>query len=77
MKYYTLTAVVQGEPAKLKKSVFGSRNEAIDYVFNYYRKHFLYNLEVSDEYMVGNNKHSIEYVCDYYNRFVITRNIEA
>ncbi len=77
MKYYTLNAVVQGKAAKLKKSIFSSRNEAIDYMFKYYRNHFIYNIEVNEEYMVGNDKHSIEYVCDYYNRFTITRNIEA
>ncbi len=73
MKHYILTAVVDGEDVKLRKSVFTSRDDAIDYMFNYYKNHFIYNLQVEDEHIIAGNKHSIEYVCDYYNRFTVTR----
>ncbi len=74
MKYYTLEAIVQGRPAKLKRSMFASRTEAINYMFDYYEEHYLYNLQVNDEYSVNDNKHSIEYYCNFNNRFIITRN---
>ena len=74
MRYYTLVAIVQGRPVKLRRSMFTSRNEAINYMFDYYEEHQLYSLEVRDEYMVGDNKHCIEYVCNFQNRFTITRN---
>ena len=74
MKYYTLEAIVQGRPVKLKRSMFASRTEAINYMFDYYEEHYLYNLQVNDEYSVNGNKHSIEYYCNFNNRFIITRN---
>ena len=73
MRYYTLDAVVQGNNAKLNKRVFTSRDEAIDYMFNYYEKHYIYGLQVETEHSVNDNKHSVEYICNYYNRFTITR----
>lgn len=73
MKYYTLTAIVNGHDAKLKRAMFSSRNDAINYMFDYYEKHSLYGLEVRDEHIVGDNKHSVEYVCNYHNRFTVTR----
>lgn len=73
MKYYELKAVVNGNDVKLKKSLFQSRDEAINYMFNYYKNHYLFNLNVEDEYQLNNNKHSVEYVCNFYNRFTITR----
>ncbi len=74
MKYYTLEAIVQGRPVKLKRSMFTSRDEAINYMFEYYEEHYLYNLQVRDEYSVNDDKHRIEYYCDFHNRFIITRN---
>lgn len=74
MKYYTLEAIVQGRPVKLKRSMFASRTEAINYMFNYYEEHYLYNLQVREEYPVDDNKHRIEYYCSFNNRFIITRN---
>ncbi len=74
MKYYTLEAIVKGRPVKLKRAMFISRSEAINYMFDYYEKHYLYGLEVNDEHIVDGNKHSIEYVCNFHNRFTVTRN---
>ena len=74
MKYYTLEAIVQGRPVKLKRSMFASRTEAINYMFDYYEEHYLYNLQVREEYPLEDNKHKIEYLCNFHNRFIITRN---
>ena len=73
MKYYELSAVVNGENIKLKRNIFLSRNDAIKYMFDYYNNNYLYNLEVEDEYALNGDKHNIEYVCDYHNRFIVTR----
>ena len=73
MKYYILHAVVNGKEAILKRALFSSRQQAIDYMFDYYDRHYMYSLQVTDEYQIDGNKHNIEYVCDNYNRFIITR----
>ena len=73
MRYYLLTAVVNGHDAKLKRRMFATRSEAIDYMFDYYDKNNLYSLQVRDEYCIDGNKHNIEYVCNYHNRFTVTR----
>ena len=77
MKYYTLDAVVNGSNVRLKRSAFTTRDEAIDYMFDYYQDHYLYGLEVVDEHVVGDNKNSIEYVCNFHNRFTVTRHLTA
>ena len=73
MRYYLLTAVVNGHDAKLKRRMFASRSEAIDYMFDYYEKNLMFSLNVRDEYYVNGDKHNIEYVCNYNNRFTVTR----
>ena len=70
---YTLKAIVNGDSVKLKRSTFSSRDAAISYMFKYFNDMYLYDLEVEDEHVVNNNKHSIEYVCNFYNRFTVTR----
>ena len=77
MKYYTLEAVVNGSNVKLKRNAFTSRSEAIEYMFKYYENHYMYALEVNDEHIVDNNRHQIEYVCDFHNRFTVTRHLTA
>ena len=77
MKYYTLEAVVNGSNVKLKRNAFTSRNDEIEYMFKYYEEHYLYSLEVNDEHIVDNNRHKIEYVCDFHNRFTVTRHLTA
>ena len=67
---YSLTAVVNGENVKVKKQ-FRSRNEAINFMFNYYEDNYLYNMQVEEEY--EKEKHTIEYVCNYANRFTVAR----
>lgn len=73
MTLYTLSAVVNGDVCKLNRRYFSSRDDAINYMFDYYRKHYMFDLQVEDEYPVNGNKHEIEYVCDYFNRFTIAR----
>ena len=73
MKYYMLRAIVDGRDVKLKRSYFTSRDDAIDYMFKYYKDHYIYGLEVNDEYAINGNKHNVEYVCDNYNRFTVER----
>lgn len=73
MKYYTLTAIVNGRSVKLRRSLFSTRSDAIKYMFDYYEKNNIYTLEVQEEYPINGNKHAIEYVCNFHNRFTITR----
>ena len=77
MKYYTLDAIVNGHSVKLKRNAFTSRDDAINYMFEYYSEHYLYSLEVNEENIVGNDRHCIEYVCDFHNRFTVTRHVTA
>jgi len=72
MKFYTLNAVVKGENVKIDK-IFNTRNDAIDYMFKYYTKHYMYNLEVNEEVSVDGDKHNVEYICDHNDRFRINR----
>ena len=72
MKKYTLEAVIDGETKRFSKK-FNSRESAIDFIFAYYNKRFMYNLRVNDEYNIHGNKHDVEYVCDHFNRFRISR----
>ena len=73
MKYYTLTAIVGGRNVKLRRNIFATRSDAINYMFDYYEKNNLFSLEVRDEYPVDGDKHKIEYVCNYQNRFIVAR----
>ena len=72
MNKYILEAVVEGKNIKVDR-LFSSRDDAIKFMFHYYDKHLLYSLSVNEEYFIDGNKHDIEYVCDYYNRFRIAR----
>ena len=74
MKKYLLTAIVDGRTV-ISNREFQSRSQAIDYIFNYYSRNNNENLRVEDEYSIDGNKHNIEYVCDYDNRFKIVRTI--
>ena len=73
MKYYTLETIKNGTTVKFNKK-FNSRNSAINYAFAYFEKR-LYNgyLQVEDEFNIDNDKHNVEYVLDYFNRFRVNR----
>ena len=72
MKFYTLEAVVKGDNVRFEK-LFNTRNEAIDYMFKYYDKHYIYGLEVNEEIPIDGDKHNVEYICDHNDRFRINR----
>ena len=73
MKYYTLETILNGKTEKIAK-LFTSRNQAINYAFDYFEKKTLNpELQVEDEFVIDNNKHNIEYVLNYYDRFRVNR----
>ena len=73
MKYYTLEAINNGKTIKINRK-FNTRNSAIDYAFNYFEKRFLNDgLQVEDEFDINDDKHNVEYVLDYNNRFRVNR----
>lgn len=71
-KKYSLEAVVEGRYKRFRKK-FNSRNSAINFIFNYYDRHQLFDLKINEEYFVNENKHDIAYIYDYDNRFRISR----
>ena len=73
MKYYTLETINNGKTVRINKK-FTTRDAAIDYAFAYFEDRY-YNdgLQVEDTYSIRNDKHNIEYVLDYYNRFRVNR----
>ena len=74
MKYYTLQAIINGERKTFSKT-FTSRQKAIDFMFDYLERAYIFDKQIEEEYAVGNDKHNVEYVCDYSTRFIINRSI--
>ena len=74
MKYYTLQAIINGENKTFSEK-FTSRQNAIDFMFDYLERAYIFDKQVEEEYTVGNDKHKVEYVCDYSTRFIINRTI--
>ena len=58
--YMIKDAYIRNEHVDINKT-FASRAEAINYMFDYYNNHYIYNVELEDEYAQG-NKHNIHYV---------------
>lgn len=77
MKYYTLETIDNGKTVRINKT-FSTRTSAINYAFAYFEKH-LYNdsLQVEDTFNINNEKHNVEYVIDYNNRFRVNRVVLA
>ena len=71
MKKYALSAVVDGQLRNINR-LFATRRDAMNYIYGYYQ-HLAINFIVNDEYYVNNNRHDIEYVYDYNNRFRVYR----
>ena len=67
MRIYTLDAVVDHEFVDFKKQ-FGSRTEAINYMFDYLEDHYIYNSQLIEEYALD-SKHNIHYVLNNANSF--------
>ena len=69
--YKIKDAYIRNEHVDIKK-VFASRAEAINYMFDYYNNHYIYNVELEEEYPQS-NKHDIHYVINQYSSFNVTR----
>ena len=69
--YKIKDAYIRNEHVDIKK-VFASRDEAINYMFDYYNNHYIYNVELEEEYPQL-SKHDIHYVIDQYDSFNVTR----
>ena len=52
MKYYTLTAIVNGREVKLKRNMFLTRSDAINYMFDYYEKNNIYTYDIGFEALI-------------------------
>ena len=72
MKYYTLQAIINGERKTFSKQ-FASRQSAIDFMFDYLERAYIFDKQIEDEYAIHDDKHNVEYVCDYNTRFIINR----
>ncbi len=76
MKYYTLETINNGKTVRINKK-FNTRTSAIDYAFDYFEKHIvkdgLHDARLEEEFAIDNNKHNVEYVLDYNNRFRVNR----
>ena len=67
MRIYTLDAIINDEYIVFNRK-FKSRTAAIDYVFNYLEKHYVFNAQLEEEYALD-NKHNIHYVLNNANSF--------
>lgn len=77
MKYYVLETINNGKSAIINKQ-FHTRDQAINYAFAYFEhKYINENIELTDEFNIADNKHNIEYVLDYKNRFRVNRVVLA
>lgn len=72
MKFYTLTGKVAGQDITTNRH-FKTRDEAINYFFNYSDKKYVFDLEVEDEFIVNNDVHDIRYVCNKNSFFTVNR----
>ena len=73
MKYYTLETILNGKTEIINKK-FSTRDQAINYAFALFeKKYYTDNLQVEDEFKINNDKHNIEYVLDYRDRFRVNR----
>lgn len=67
---YKLTGIINGKTIKFNKR-FSTREDAIAYMLNYYEKEFVFNAQVEEE--IYKEKHDVEYVINFYNRFEVAR----
>ena len=77
MKYYTLETISNGKTELINKK-FASRDQAINYAFSFFEhKRFNEDLQLQDEFRIDNDKHNVEYVLDYHDRFRVNRILTA
>lgn len=72
MKLYSLRGNLAGQPVVINK-MFKSREKAVDYMFEYSRKHYVFDLQIEDIYEINNDKHNLNYICNNDNRFNVQR----
>lgn len=72
MKYYTLQAIINGE-RKVFSNKFATRQNAMDFMFDYLERAYIFDKQIEEEYALFDNKHNVEYVCDNNTRFIINR----
>lgn len=70
MKKYKLNCVIQNKFISINKE-FSSRSSAEEYALYVFNREYR-DVEV-DRIIERNDKHNLEYVCDNYNRFFISR----
>ena len=75
MKLYTLRGHIAGDPVIINKK-FKNRDEAVDYMFEYSHRQFVFGMEVNDIVRVNDDKHNLVYLCNNNNDFNVVR-IEA
>ena len=67
---YKLSGIINGTKVKFNKR-FNSREDAISYMLNFYEKQYVFNMQVEEE--IIKEKHDVEYVIDFHNRFEVAR----
>ena len=73
MKYYTLETIANGKTEVINRK-FQSRDQAINYAFDLFEKaQYNDSLQLEDEFNINNDKHNVEYVLTYHNRFRVNR----
>ena len=73
MKYYTLETIHSGSTELVNKK-FTSRTQAIDYAFDLFEKAYCNDsLQLEEEFDICGDKHNVEYVLNYHNRFRVNR----
>ena len=72
MKYYTLQAIINGE-SKVFSHQFATRQSAMDFMFDYLERAYIFDKQIEEEYAIQGDKHNVEYVCDYNTRFIVNR----
>ena len=72
MKLYTLRGTIAGQYVTPNK-MFRSREEAVEYMFKYSEKKYVFDMQVEEIIKTNGDKHNLEYVCNNNNRFFIER----
>lgn len=68
MKYYTLYGFINSSSFRINKK-FKTRDDAINYAFKLLPSYCQVEAEIA------HSKHSIEYICDNYNAFTVSRQV--
>lgn len=76
MKYYLLQSITTKNGRAVCRR-FKSRNDAINYMMDKLSLPFSwFGPQIEEERPIFGDKHSIEYICDDYSRFIVTRIVQ-